>query len=140
MSETYAGYDEIRQAERARRSNGHAGAALRFRAEPFDAIEIGTEPEWLVRDIVLRTTSLTVIIGEPGCGKSFLAADLGLHVAMRKPWGGKSVEGGVVIYVTGEGASGFRKRLTAFRQHHRPGHGLPFYLIADVPRSRLPSR
>src|SRR4051794_19831711 len=109
MSEAYRPFDEARHEQQLRRPNGRSlDPPLRFRVEPFDAIEIGAEPEWLVKDILLRSTSLTVIIGEPGCGKSFLAADLGLHVAMGKAWGGKQAEGGAVVYVTGEGASGFR--------------------------------
>jgi hypothetical protein len=129
----YATYDELRDADRARRGNGHAnGTPLRFRIEPFDGIEIGSEPEWRVQDIV-PSYGIMLFVGEPGCGKSFLAADLGLHITLGKAWAGKAVVQGAVIYITGEGANGFRKRLTAFRQHHRPKEFTPFYFIADAP-------
>jgi hypothetical protein len=133
MDDTFVSFERALYGPPLTGPNGRPSDALRFRVEAFDGIELGAEPEWLVGDIVPRTTSLTLIIGEPGCGKSFLAADLGLHVAMGKPWAGKHVEEGAVVYVTGEGASGFRKRLTAFRQHHGPPAGLPFFLIADSP-------
>lgn len=103
-----------------------------FRLEPFDKIEIGSGPEYLVRDI-LPLRGLIVIIGEPGCGKSFLASDLGLSLAQGKDWGGKQVQPGAVVYITAEGATGFRKRLVAYRQHHRIVDSVPFYLIADAP-------
>ena len=33
---------------------------------------------------------------------------------------------------TPEGVSGFRKRLVAYRKHHRPLPGAPFYLVTDA--------
>ncbi len=103
-----------------------------FRLEPFDAIEVPDEPEWLL-DGILPAHGLTVTYGEPGCGKSFLAADMGLAIAQGRPWGGKDTKPGVIVYVTAEGASGFRKRITAYREHHGIADVIPFYIVADCP-------
>jgi RecA-family ATPase len=131
------GYLPVQEAVRLDDLNRRGGRSpnvkpAKFKVEPFDAVRIGEEPEHIVRDII-PARGLILDIGEPGSGKSFVAADLGLHVAMGKAWAGKAVRQGVVVYVTGEGASGFRKRLTAFRQQQRPAAGTPFYLIADAP-------
>lgn len=112
--------------------NGAGLKPQRFVAEPFDEIRVGAEPEWLVKDII-PTSGIGMFIGEPSCGKSFLASDLALHIAMGKPWGGRVVAQGATVYVSGEGATGFRKRMMAARKHHRPKDGTPFYLIADAP-------
>jgi hypothetical protein len=120
-----------RLEERARRGNG-AGRAGRFRLEAFDAIEVGEGPEWLIEGIA-PAPGLTVVYGEPGCGKSFLAADMGLAVAQGHAWGGRAVKPGGVVYISAEGASGFRKRIAAYRDHHGIADVVPFYLIADCP-------
>jgi hypothetical protein len=103
----------------------------RFVVERFDAIEIGEEPEWRIKDVLPRT-GLVVIIGEPGTGKSFLASSIALHIAEGRPWAGKPVEAGPVVYLTPEGVSGFRKRLVAYRENARPKSNLPFHLITDA--------
>lgn len=38
-----------------------------------------------------------------------------------------------MVYVTAEGAMGFRKRMMAFRQELKPPPSTPFYVIADAP-------
>jgi hypothetical protein len=105
----------------------------RFRLEAFSDIAIGEGPEWLIADIV-PAAGLTVVFGESGCGKSFLVGDSGLAIARGLPWAGKEVLAGTVVYVTAEGASGFRKRLVAYRQHYDIGDvPVPFHVIAAAP-------
>src|SRR3954447_13423340 len=65
--------------------------------------------------------------------QSFVTADLGLAVARKAGWAGRDTLGGTVVYVTAEGATGFRKRMVAYRAHHRLSGSLPFYMIADAP-------
>lgn len=115
--------------DRTRSSEDKSG---KFIIEPFDDVHVGAEPEYLVKDIV-PSRGLVLLVGEPGCGKSFLAADMGLHIAQGATWGEKEVLRGSVVYITGEGATGFRKRLTAYRQQHPPETTVPFFLIADAP-------
>lgn len=57
---------------------------------------------------------LTVLWGAPGAYKSFVAASMAVAVAGGKPWFGKAVRAGVVLYVVGEGGViPFSRRLRA---------------------------
>lgn len=78
--------------------------------------ELGSlpEPEWTIEGI-LPAGSLAVLYGQPGDGKSFLALDMGLAVASRPTWHGRTLKGGPILYVAaGEGASGLRSRVDAW--------------------------
>jgi hypothetical protein len=115
------------------RAEHFPGHAARFHLEAFADIALSEGAEWLVEDVV-PATGLTVIYGEAGCGKSFLASDMGLAVALGQPWAGKEVQSGTVVFIAAEGATGFRKRLVAYRQHYNiAGLAVPFHLIAAAP-------
>lgn len=73
--------------------------------------------EWQV-DKVCPVGSLVVIYGGSGEGKSFLALDLALSVAEGRPWLGRRVEHGSVVYVAAEGGRGIRNRVAAWIQHN----------------------
>jgi len=71
---------------------------------------VSSPPEWIIKDI-LPTESLSVLFGESGTGKSFLALDLCLSIARGSEWHGHHVDrAGAVIYICGEGASGVKRR------------------------------
>lgn len=89
----------------------------KFEVIPADTFATGKPPAWIVRD-VLPEAELAVIYGESGSGKSFFAFDLLAAVARGVEWRGHKVRQGRVVYVAAEGAGGFRKRLTAYAQHH----------------------
>jgi RecA-family ATPase len=73
-------------------------------------------PDRLVRK-VLGTTSLALVYGEPQSGKTFLVADLGMHIARGCPWFGRKVTAGAVVYVACEGVTGISNRIAAYRQY-----------------------
>lgn len=99
----------------------------------LDDIQIGTEPAWLI-DGLMPATGLGVVYGLPKSGKSFIIADGVFHVAMGREWAGRGVLHGSVAYVAGEGVSGFKRRMVAFRRHHGvEGTGVPFGLISTAP-------
>ncbi len=82
---------------------------------------------------LLTDGGLSVIYGEPGCGKTFLALDLALHVALGRRWLGRVVTQGGVVYVALEGTRGLANRIAAFRARHGLGAAdLPFAMIADA--------
>lgn len=57
------------------------------------------------RDLVTGLLPLganIVVFGQPGCGKSFLALDLGLHIAAGQAWLTRPVQQGGVVYVAAE--------------------------------------
>jgi hypothetical protein len=107
------------------------GAALRKvsaadpRQEPPDNLALGysfaealAQPlttSYLVKN-VLRPYEITVLFGESGALKSFAAMDVALHFAAGlESWLGNRVRGpGGVLFLVGEGAGGFPKRLKAW--------------------------
>jgi hypothetical protein len=54
---------------------------------------------------------------------------MGLHIAMGRPWFGRSVTSGSVLYVAGEGVSGIGNRLVGFKAKHDLGDDLPFAIV-----------
>jgi hypothetical protein len=71
---------------------------------------------WLV-DREIPTAGLSVMYGESGTGKSFLALDYALRIAQSNG----------VLYIPSEGEAGYRKRVAAWCEHHRmPEGGLQF--------------
>jgi hypothetical protein len=104
-------------------------ATRRIRLLPFDEVEIGDEPEYLVRDLI-PAEGLTIVWGPPKSHKSFWTFDLAMHVALGRDYRGHAVQQGTVIYCAFEGQQGFRKRIVAFRQRFlKDHHGrVPFYL------------
>ena len=77
---------------------------------------------------LLANTGLAVIWGPPKCGKSFWAADLGMHIALGRDYRGHRVQQATVVYVALEGRHGFPARVEAFRRHHDVDNA-PFYLL-----------
>lgn len=118
---------------RMKRNASHDGdRRIRFSAVRLCDIEITSTPPALVEDI-LFPNSLVVVYGESGCGKSFIVSHMAMHVAAGWTWAGKVTTSGTVVYVTAEGAVGFRKRMVAFRQELKPPASTPFYVISDAP-------
>ncbi len=66
---------------------------------------------------VLSEGSAAVVYGESNSGKSFWTLDLALHIAAGRAWNGRRVTQGGVLYVAMEGATGFRNRVAAWRDH-----------------------
>jgi hypothetical protein len=94
----------------------------------LDSVEI--KQDFLVEDL-LFTCDVGMIYGASGCGKSFLAVDMGLSVARGVPFLGKKTRQGSVIYQAGEGGSGLVKRLKAYRLHNRVLEDVPFILLPE---------
>jgi hypothetical protein len=117
------------------KTNGHARPKSRDRFDVIDVddIDIAAEPPWLV-DNIMPATGLAVVYGLPKSGKSFLVADLAFHVSIGALWAGRGVLQGSVVYCAGEGVTGFKRRLVAFRKHYGvEGKGAPFGLIPMAP-------
>ncbi|EEB3144496.1 AAA family ATPase [Salmonella enterica subsp. enterica serovar Newport] len=64
----------------------------------------------------LPAQSLCSIYGPSGSYKSFLAVSWACHIAAGKPWAGKKVTPGAVLYVVGEGGVGVPRRIRAWEQ------------------------
>ena len=93
--------------------------------------------EWLV-DGLLTKHGFSVLYGEPGAGKSFLAIDMALSVAYGKAWHSNPVQRGAVLYIAGEGVGGLGKRIKAWQAHHKLTADVPFYVLPTAVRFREP--
>jgi hypothetical protein len=109
-------------------SAGGKNALEAFPLRAFENVRIQTEGrDYLVKGL-LANTGLAVIWGPPKCGKSFWAADLGMHIALGRDYRGHRVQQATVVYVALEGRHGFPARVEAFRRHHGVDSA-PFYLL-----------
>lgn len=100
----------------------------------FELFDIGEleampPPTWLIKD-VLVDDGLSVLYGDPGAGKSFLAIDMGLRIANGMDWHGAQATPTGVLYIAGEGKRGLGKRIKGWRKHHGlEGVEVPFLLL-----------
>lgn len=101
----------------------------RFDLIPFDQITCSSAPAYLVKGLLPRV-GLAVMWGPPKCGKSFLAFDLMMHIALGWSYRDRRVQQGAVIYCALEGAEGFKARVEAFRtaKMAETATGVPFFL------------
>lgn len=105
------------------------GAAIKL--SRVTDMDLSKPIDYLIDDfLVEQTTSL--IWGPPGCGKSFVAIDMGLHIATGKPWHGHEVSQGDVVYVCGEGFNGIPLRVGAWTKHHDYDEPIPFYMTHEA--------
>ena len=87
------------------------------------ALRARCSKDWLVEGL-LGAGEASAFFGAPGDGKSVLVEDLGLHVAVGRPWHGRKVKSGAVVYFALERKALVERRLLAFQMEHD---------IADIP-------
>lgn len=105
----------------------------RFAVQPAHVFADGPPPTWLIKGL-LPKADLAVLFGESGSGKSFLALDLAVDVALGTPWRGKRTKRGRVVYIAAEGVGGFRNRLKALAmQRGLALDEIPVGVIPDAP-------
>ncbi|MGX0975310.1 RecA-family ATPase [Roseovarius sp. MBR-51] len=74
---------------------------------------------WLVKDLI-PACDITLLGGDGGTGKSLLALHLACAVALRRPWLGRDVSGGVAMYLSAEDdVSELHRRLDAITRSER---------------------
>jgi AAA domain len=93
--------------------------------------QIETAPAYLVKGIIPRI-GLCVFWGSPKCGKSFLALDVLMHVALGWKFRDLRVRQGPVVYCAFEGQARLSNRVEAFRQRKlsEDTGDVPFFLVA----------
>lgn len=92
-------------------------SSLPLRALSLERLMQRPPAQWLVPGI-LPARATAAIWGPPGSFKTFLALDLMLHIAHARTWNGRDVDGGLVVYIAGEGVAGLRARAAAWHKHH----------------------
>lgn len=73
------------------------------------------QPDMLIQGL-LPSVGVTLLAGEPGLGKSFLALSMAHAVSTGLPWCGRKINGGPIAYVMGEGANFFGRRTEKLRE------------------------
>jgi hypothetical protein len=112
------------------KSNVVTSASKRHRLAPVSWAELEQIPEQpsLIKG-VLDQNGTSLIFGESGTGKTFLALDIAFHIARGMSWNGRTTTQGAIVYVITEGAYNFRKRLEAIRQHNDIQDHPPLYVV-----------
>lgn len=75
-------------------------------------------PTWLV-DNLIPSGAFVTLYAPPESFKSFAVMDLGMSIASGLAWHGRTVKGGLVLYIAGEGVGGLGKRALAWLTHHK---------------------
>ena len=100
----------------------------RWKFLTIEEIQAMPPARWLVQGILLED-SIAAIFGAPESFKSFLAVDWAMSIAADRPWHGRSVLPGGVLYIAAEGARGLAKRVRAWKAEHRHSDDVPFRLM-----------
>ena len=99
--------------------------------------DISLGPIQFLVDDLLPEGSLSMLFGDPGCGKSFLAIEIAMCVATGTSFHGKSVTEGAVIYIAGEGYRGLTQRAWAWATYKEiPVEAAEIYISStsvDIP-------
>lgn len=92
----------------------------------------GPEIDYIIDDWLTKGDK-SILAGPSGSGKSFLAIDAGLSIALGRPWFGNETKPGLVVYQAGEGGRGVKRRLRAFRKHFNidANASVPFELLTS---------
>jgi len=95
----------------------------------FTAVgDLEARPSEFLIDGLIETDCMGLIFGDPGCGKSFIAADIALSVATGEPFHGRPTKQGAVFFIAGEGHSGLARRFHAWAKHRGRGlAGVPMF-------------
>lgn len=118
-----------RQREAQRRIEAEGAPALRvLRGEGFLA---APRPEPLVSQMLYRD-SLARIYGAPGSGKSFVALDIALSIALGKWWNGVRMTAAPVVYVMAEGQAVNADRTEAWLSKHGAVLDENFIVVPDA--------
>lgn len=89
-----------------------------FEFHPLSDVSEMKPPQWIVKPVIIEG-GVGQIWGQSGSSKSFLAIDLGMHVAHGWSWYGHRVKQRPVRYMVLEGGQGFAAlRLRAYMQWH----------------------
>lgn len=81
-------------------------------------------------DGVINKGTFAVLYGKPKTSKTFNAIDMGMCIALGKPWSGRyDTAKGAVLYVALEGGTKIHARVAAAKVHHNAPEHTPFYLL-----------
>jgi archaellum biogenesis ATPase FlaH len=105
--------------------------------DPFAFVslwELADRPlqEWFI-DGLIPQAQLGMIYGPPGCGKSFFAFDLALHLARGIPWRGRETKQARVAWIAAEASGSVGVRIRAYEQEFDTGRDYDIPVLAHAP-------
>jgi len=105
----------------------------RFKPVHWSELTLAPKRDTLIEDM-LDAQAFSILFGASGTRKSFLAVDIGGHVAANMEWRNRSVKHGRVVYIAAEGGRTFAERVIAFAHHHElDREAVPFHVISEAP-------
>jgi hypothetical protein len=131
MSEDYRDDPELGREVRRLRSYGRAGAWRPLEIVKFADMKARLDGRPLIKGYLDRE-QISLIVGDPGSGKTFLALDRDLHIAAGIDWHGCKVSQGPVVYIAAEAGRSIQNRVAAWRQEHGFNNSdIPFAAITS---------
>jgi len=108
-------------AEKARVALGHSTKKRPLKATNLtELFEEKDEDEFLIDGFLVKG-DVNILYGPTGVGKSFVAIDMCMHLAVgREKWQGQRVEPTTVCYVSKEGSRGLKKRFEGWVHSRQP--------------------
>jgi hypothetical protein len=82
-------------------------------------------PRPIIRGLYNRSSGVWTI-GAPGSFKSFIVLDQAACIGTGRPWQGREVHQGLVLYIAAEGAAGMTLRTRAWQKRYGPMTGVKF--------------
>jgi hypothetical protein len=123
--ESFDAFDPVEEGPRA--SNGHDTDREPIKntttKKPYkmvlarDITAQGTLKVFLI-DGFLGRNEVSFWFGQPECGKSTVKIDAACHIATGRPWCGRAVMRGPVLYVAAERGQTVKRRILAWRLEH----------------------
>ncbi|WPZ28252.1 helicase RepA family protein [Sulfitobacter sp. OXR-159] len=101
---------------------------IRGRLVSLSTIEPVLTNNYMVKGWLDRNC-LSMLYGPSNAGKTFVALDIAMHIAVSKSWRGKRVNGGPVLYIAAEGGAGIRNRVAAIKLDRPDMASAPFTLL-----------
>jgi hypothetical protein len=98
-----------------------------------------TSSHWLVPNL-LPSAALTFLVGRPNIGKSFVAVDIASCIATGRPYQGRDVTAGKVLYISGEGTGRLASRFEAWAEYHEQNFQTIMNNVQVATRVALASR
>jgi hypothetical protein len=108
-------YNQAKRAETLAKAAAHEITADEPNFKLVSSIELTakqTPTNWLIKNLI-TASSLGLLFGLSGSGKSFLALDIAFCISTGIDFHGHKVTQGSVVYIAGEGYAGLKKRIKA---------------------------
>jgi archaellum biogenesis ATPase FlaH len=96
-----------------------------FDLEFIGDLQVDLSNSWAI-DGLLPKDGLAIVYGTPSAGKTFLTLAISAHIASGREFAGCEVEKGGVVYLSGEGGKGFKRRLGAVKSVFNFDMSTPF--------------